>query len=64
MIRFKFYRWVRVMLGARTFVKKNYKGEVSYGMVTGSGSKANQMATVFIDMDFVEEWPNVGETSG
>ncbi len=57
MIRYKWYRWIQVMLGSRSFeLIKDVNGvkQVSHLIVKNS---SNKMVDLFIRDGWIEEWP-------
>lgn len=53
MIKFTFYRWFSVMLGARSF-KKLGNDNWTYAIARGD---SNKLANILISQGFTEEWP-------
>jgi hypothetical protein len=57
MVRFKIYRGFRVMMGSRSFVKRNEDGESdTFALIRGTQQAMQETAERFIEMGFIEEW--------
>lgn len=54
MIKYKLYRSLCVMFGARSFIKKG-EDEDSYALVKGNTTKT---VGILISQGFTEEWPS------
>jgi hypothetical protein len=53
-IKYRLYRGLCVIFGARSFVKKGVD-EKTYALVKGD---TKHMATILRDQGFIEEWPS------
>lgn len=56
MLSFKFYRWIRVMMGARSFYKDHHDGSRTHVLVSGNEDGIKRLSQMTFDMGYVEEW--------
>lgn len=54
MIKFKGYRWLRVIFGARSFIKKSDDGGTIFILVKHDSKR---VANILLSEGYVEEWP-------
>lgn len=58
MLRFKFYRWLKVMFGARSFIlEKDVNGVKQTSYLLINGNKMDNLIENYISDGWVEEWP-------
>lgn len=54
MLKYKLYRWIRILRGSRSFTMTDEKGRVTYALAWGS--EIEVVAERFLEMGMTEEW--------
>jgi hypothetical protein len=57
MIKYKYYRLIQVIFGARSFKKVGEDGTNTYILIKGKGPRINSVIEQWFADGYVEEWP-------